>query len=111
MGCLRRLGCLAVIVVIFGAGFYLARLITSPVTALVEATERIRRNDLDFELPVRTQDETGVLTEAFRDAADGSATAFGESRKTRRSARFSHRPASGNIFAQLSRADSDQMVG
>jgi class 3 adenylate cyclase len=62
---------MAVIAVIFGAGFYLARLITSPVTALVEATERIRRNDLDFELPVRTQDETGVLTEAFNEMTGG----------------------------------------
>ncbi len=62
---------MAVIALIFGVGFYLAHLITRPVTALLEGIERIRRNELDFELPVRTQDETGVLTEAFNEMTSG----------------------------------------
>ncbi|MBI4213542.1 MAG: HAMP domain-containing protein [Chloroflexi bacterium] len=61
----------AVVILILAFGLYLARTITRPVEALVEATHRIRRNELDFDLPVTTEDETGVLTEAFNEMTGG----------------------------------------
>jgi adenylate cyclase len=60
-----------VVVVLLAVGLFLARTISRPVTALVEATERIGRNDLNFELPVRTEDETGILTVAFNQMTGG----------------------------------------
>ena len=61
----------SVVVVILMFGLYLARTITRPVEALVEATNRIRRNELDFDLPVTTEDETGLLTVAFNEMTGG----------------------------------------
>ena len=51
-------------------GLYVARRITSPLKTLTEATELVRRNQLDFQLPVQTEDETGVLTVAFNAMAE-----------------------------------------
>lgn len=53
--------------VVLGLGLLLARQITRPLSSLVEAAQRIRRNELDFELPVQTQDEIGTLTQAFNE--------------------------------------------
>ncbi|HZT08319.1 MAG TPA: adenylate/guanylate cyclase domain-containing protein [Chloroflexota bacterium] len=60
-----------VLVLVLAIGIALARRITQPVYALVEATDRVRRNDLDFEVPVRTEDEHGILTEAFNEMRGG----------------------------------------
>lgn len=60
-----------VIVVVLAVGLLLARRIVRPIQALVEATRRVRRNELDFEVPVRTEDETGILTTAFNEMTGG----------------------------------------
>lgn len=53
-------------------GLFQARRITRPVRALVDATDRIRRNDLDFAaVPVETVDETGILTATFNEMTGG----------------------------------------
>jgi len=61
----------SVILVVLALGLLLARRITGPVEVLVEAISRIRRNDLELHLPVVSRDETGVLTEAFNEMAQG----------------------------------------
>lgn len=61
----------AVVIVILAFGLFLARTITRPVEALVDAAHKIRRNELDFELKISTEDETGILTEAFNEMTGG----------------------------------------
>ena len=60
-----------VVVLVLAVGLTLARQIARPVRELVDATGRIRRNELDVELPVKGADETAVLTAAFNEMAGG----------------------------------------
>lgn len=60
-----------VIVLVLAVGLMLARQISRPVRALVTAVDRVRRNDLNFELPVQSEDETGILTSAFNEMTGG----------------------------------------
>ncbi len=57
--------------------FYLSRVITTPIQQLAEGTRRVAGGDLDFEIPVRDQDEIGLLVESFnrmtRDLRTGKA--------------------------------------
>ncbi len=60
-----------VIVVVIAFALLLARRIARPIWDLVEGINRIQRNELDFQLPVRTVDETGTVTHAFNDMTRG----------------------------------------
>ncbi|MCG8687898.1 MAG: ATP-binding protein, partial [Desulfobacterales bacterium] len=54
--------------IIFGAvwfGFYISKGITEPVARLAEATKRIAEGDLEFSIVGRTNDEIGLLIDAF----------------------------------------------
>ncbi|MDJ0623896.1 MAG: ATP-binding protein [Desulfocapsaceae bacterium] len=54
--------------IIFGAvwfGFYISKGITEPVARLADATKRIAEGDLEFSIVGRTNDEIGLLIEAF----------------------------------------------
>lgn len=54
--------------IIFGAvwfGFYISRGITEPVARLADATKRIAEGDLEFSIVGRTNDEIGLLIDAF----------------------------------------------
>lgn len=56
------------LIIIFSAtwfGFYLARGITIPIQHLAEGTRRIAGGDLDFTIPVRSEDEIGTLVGSF----------------------------------------------
>jgi adenylate cyclase len=52
-------------------GLLLARSLTRPINALVNATERLRDGDLDVEVPVMSRDETGVLAREFNQMVGG----------------------------------------
>ncbi len=59
---------LVALLLVFAAtwfGFYLARGITGPIQALVEATERVAGGDLDFQLDTQSGDEVGMLVGSF----------------------------------------------
>lgn len=47
------------------AVYVLASILLTPISTLVEATERMRAGDLDQHVPIRFPDEVGVLTNAF----------------------------------------------
>ncbi len=47
------------------AGYVLARRVTKRVARLAQATERVARGDLDFDIPLRGRDEITELTGAF----------------------------------------------
>ncbi|MEE4241441.1 MAG: ATP-binding protein [Desulfopila sp.] len=54
--------------IIFGAvwfGFYISKGITEPVAKLAEATKRIAEGDLEFVIEGKTDDEIGLLIDAF----------------------------------------------
>jgi two-component system, NtrC family, nitrogen regulation sensor histidine kinase NtrY len=54
--------------IIFGAvwfGFYISKSITEPVAKLAEATKRIAEGDLEFVIEGKTDDEIGLLVDAF----------------------------------------------
>lgn len=61
----------AVTLLVAYIGIRLTEVITRPVYALIEGTARIRRNDLDQDVPVRTSDEHGALTIAFNEMKGG----------------------------------------
>jgi two-component system sensor histidine kinase BaeS len=46
-------------------GFWLSRILTSPLRRLITAIERVGKGDLDFTLPVTSHDEYGQVTEAL----------------------------------------------
>ncbi|MFD2611374.1 methyl-accepting chemotaxis protein [Paenibacillus gansuensis] len=48
-----------------GLGFYLTRIISSPISTLVEATKRMSEGDMDVQIEVRSRDEVGVLAQSF----------------------------------------------
>jgi len=54
--------------IIFGAvwfGFYISKGITEPVAKLADATKRIAEGDLEFAIEGKTDDEIGLLVDAF----------------------------------------------
>ncbi len=51
----------------FLLGWWLARYLTSPVNDLTNAAARIAQGQLDIAIPIRGQDELGVLAETFND--------------------------------------------
>lgn len=56
------------LLIIFGAiwfGFYISRGITEPVAKLADATKRIAEGDLEFAIEGSTDDEIGLLVDAF----------------------------------------------
>ncbi len=56
------------LLIIFGAiwfGFYISRGITEPVAKLADATKRIAEGDLEFVIEGKTDDEIGLLVDAF----------------------------------------------
>ncbi|HJL40361.1 MAG TPA: ATP-binding protein [Myxococcales bacterium LLY-WYZ-16_1] len=48
-----------------GLGFFIARAVTRRVAALAEATERVARGELEFQLPVSGDDEIAELSRRF----------------------------------------------
>ena len=59
---------LVTLLIIFGAiwfGFYISKGITEPVAKLAEATKRIAGGDLEFIIEEKSNDEIGLLIEAF----------------------------------------------
>lgn len=63
-------GFLAIVLSLVG-GYFLARGITAPVLRLVEATEKIRGGDYDFQLSLTSRDEIGRLARSFNDMVIG----------------------------------------
>ncbi len=61
----------SVIVIVIAFALILARRIARPIWDLVDGIDRIQRNELDFQLPVRTVDETGTVTRAFNEMTHG----------------------------------------
>jgi len=56
------------LLIIFGSiwfGFYISRGITEPVAKLADATKRIAEGDLEFVIEGKTDDEIGLLVDAF----------------------------------------------
>ena len=68
----RQLSLIAFLVTIpltFLLGWWLARYLTSPVNDLMYGAAQISEGQLDIALPVRSQDELGILAKAFNDMA------------------------------------------
>ncbi len=56
------------LLIIFSAtwfGFHLSKVISVPIGSLATATEQVARGDLDFELPISSDDEIGSLIRSF----------------------------------------------
>ncbi len=56
------------VLIIFGGiwfGYYLAGSIVEPIKTLVEGTRRIAKGDLDFQIDLQVEDETGMLLDSF----------------------------------------------
>jgi len=56
------------VLIIFGGiwfGYYLAGGIVKPIETLVEGTRRISKGDLDFQIDLQMDDETGMLLDSF----------------------------------------------
>lgn len=56
------------VLIIFGGiwfGYYLAGSIVKPIETLVEGTRRISKGDLDFQIDLQMDDETGMLLDSF----------------------------------------------
>jgi class 3 adenylate cyclase len=64
------IGGLALILAIIGA-FFLAEGITAPLRKLAAGTEQIRAGNYDFQLPVGSQDELGMLARSFNEMVVG----------------------------------------
>lgn len=63
-------GIIALIVAIVGA-FFIAQGIALPVKRLVSGTKQIREGNYDFQIPVTSKDEIGVLAGSFNDMVQG----------------------------------------
>jgi len=61
----------AVLIAIVAIGLFLGTRIMQPVRELVQATYRVAEGDLNTEVPVRSRDEIGVLTQAFNRMVQG----------------------------------------
>ncbi len=64
------LGLLAVILALT-SGYFLAKGVTAPVQRLVEAMERIRGGNYDFQLSFSSHDEIGRLAQSFNEMVNG----------------------------------------
>jgi eukaryotic-like serine/threonine-protein kinase len=58
------------IVLALASAFVLARQIARPVQQLARATRRVQDGDYSVEIPVTTQDEIGLLSQAFRNLVE-----------------------------------------
>jgi len=69
----RSVFLLAVFLLLLGitGSFYLARKITSPLEGLTAAMQKVATGDLSQEVPVRSQDEVGLLTRVFNEMTHG----------------------------------------
>ena len=47
------------------AGWFLGRQLAAPILSLIEGARRVAAGDLEYQVQVKTQDETAVLAEAF----------------------------------------------
>ncbi len=62
----------AALLIVLAIGIYIARRITTrSINPLVEATQHVRRNELDFEVPVQSEDELGILAATFNEMRGG----------------------------------------
>lgn len=69
---IRQIALIAFLVTVpltFLLGWWLARYLVSPVNDLMYGAERIAQGHLDVAIPIRSQDELGVLARAFNDMA------------------------------------------
>ncbi|TCL65314.1 methyl-accepting chemotaxis sensory transducer [Hydrogenispora ethanolica] len=57
------------IILAIGLGLWIARIISKPVSGLMEGAQQIARGDLNVRVAVSSRDEIGVLAEAFRTMA------------------------------------------
>ena len=67
---IRRMALIAFLVTVpltFLLGWWLARYLTSPVNELMNGAARIAQGQLDIAIPIRGQDELGILAKAFND--------------------------------------------
>ncbi len=60
-----------VLMLVFLISLVLARRLSRPVYTLLAATKRVQENDLDFEVPIETEDEHGILASAFNEMKVG----------------------------------------
>jgi len=63
-------GFLAVMLALVG-GYFLSKGVTAPVQRLVEATEKIRAGEYDFQIDASAHDEIGKLATSFNDMVKG----------------------------------------
>jgi len=61
----------AALVAIVAIGFFLGTRITRPLRELVQATRRVAEGELDTQVPVRSEDEIGMLARAFNSMVQG----------------------------------------
>jgi class 3 adenylate cyclase len=61
------IGSIAIVLI----GILLARFITRPISTLVSASQAVAQGNLSLQLPVRSRDELGDLTDAFNDMVSG----------------------------------------
>jgi len=51
--------------------FFISKNITSPISSLVDATEKVKEGQYDFKLTVKSNDELGVLADSFNSMVEG----------------------------------------
>ncbi|MFQ5616058.1 MAG: HAMP domain-containing protein, partial [Anaerolineales bacterium] len=59
------------VLALIGLGVLVAQTISSPVSRLVQATERVSGGELDFQVSVQADDEIGFLTAGFNQMVEG----------------------------------------
>lgn len=59
------------ILVAFIIAYFISKNITSPISALVKATEKVREGHYDFQLKIKSKDELGVLADSFNSMVAG----------------------------------------
>ncbi|MXN67181.1 GAF domain-containing protein [Stappia sp. GBMRC 2046] len=82
-GAVNRLGTYVLILGLAGSVLIaivlmtLTRRLTAPLAELVQGAERVGRGELDTTIPVRTQDEVGMLARSFNDMTDELRVLYG----------------------------------
>ncbi len=84
-----------------GLGYLLIRYTTSSLRNLQIGTERIGRGNLDYHIPVRSNDEIGDLTHAFNDMSDKLRNAMAQVQQSKEKADQANR-AKTNFLANMS---------
>lgn len=84
-----------------GLGYLLIRYTTSALRNLQIGTERIGRGNLDYHIPVRSNDEIGDLTHAFNDMSDKLRNAMAQVQQSKEKADQANR-AKTNFLANMS---------